>query len=221
MIHICFDIESRLDPAKAGSSLDAQESFARDKFGWEDGEDFPFLPLFYHLPWITCWLSWDDTRGSYRRGTLIGDCAGELLSWADNARLVTFNGRRFDVPLLENVCYRKPVYGGRWFRNLGPGYALPRNRYNSNSHWDVMEFSSNFGAASLGTLSMHAQHLGLGQKKELGFPFHRMPWLDMEEKVTEYCQQDVELTWQIYMRQLKLSGVNTEAMEACYENPTD
>ena len=53
------------------------------------------------------------------------------------AKLVTFNGRGFDLPLLELAAFRYGCCGGDYFTN--------RNRY-SGGNIDLMDWLSNFGA---------------------------------------------------------------------------
>lgn len=209
MKHLCFDIETKLNEELCGATLADQEEFAKREFDWDGTEeDFPFLPLHYHLPWITCWSSFDDRTGETKSGVLMGDEATSLLQ-AKGARLVTFNGRRFDVPILEIAAFRDQSFKDTtgWFKNTGPAYKQARNRYNTDRHWDVYEFSTNFNAASTGTLDQHAYRLGIDGKENLEHPFHRLFWEAPVDDVIKYCHKDVLITWKTYLRQLELTGV--------------
>ena len=60
--------------------------------------------------------------------------------------LVTFNGQGYDLPLLEMAAFRYGLSLPGWFNDSGPSYQQPRNRFNSNAHWDLQEMLTNFGA---------------------------------------------------------------------------
>jgi len=60
------------------------------------------------------------------------------LSLYQRAELVTYNGRGFDLPLLELAAFRYGLSAQNYFRTS-------RNRYSSN-HLDLMDWLSNFGA---------------------------------------------------------------------------
>src|SRR6056297_2837782 len=60
---------------------------------------------------------------------------------------VTFNGRSFDIPIMEMSAFRYGIPLPTWF--TGDGYKSPRNRFNANAHLDLQELLTNFGAARL------------------------------------------------------------------------
>ena len=69
--------------------------------------------------------------------------------WEKHGRptLVTFNGRAYDLPLLELSAFRYGIQAPGWFDATGPAYQQPRNRYNHASHLDLMEALTNSGAS--------------------------------------------------------------------------
>ncbi len=74
-------------------------------------------------------------------------------------RWVTFNGRSFDIPLMELAAFRYGLSLPAWFKN--DGYRSPRSRYNTDSHLDLQDVLMNFGAARCnGGLNLIAQMLG-------------------------------------------------------------
>src|SRR5262249_57375289 len=57
------------------------------------------------------------------------------------AKLVTFNGRGFDLPLLELAAFR-------WGFSVRDHFYNSRNRYNGN-HIDLLDWLSNYGACRM------------------------------------------------------------------------
>src|SRR5262249_44288980 len=75
-------------------------------------------------------------------------------------KLVTFNGRGFDLPLLELAAYR---YG----LSLKDHILHTRHRFNGNS-LDLQEFFTNYGACRMvGGLNLLAKMIGLPGKLEV------------------------------------------------------
>src|SRR5207302_9621106 len=69
------------------------------------------------------------------------------------AKLVTFNGRGFDLPLLELAAFRYGCSARDHFYNS-------RNRYNGN-HIDLCDWLSNYGACRMnGGLNLLSKLLG-------------------------------------------------------------
>ena len=59
---------------------------------------------------------------------------------------VTFNGRGFDVPLMELAAFRYGLSVPKWFDSASKSWDQPRNRYNIGAHWDLQDLMVNFGA---------------------------------------------------------------------------
>ena len=51
--------------------------------------------------------------------------------------LVTFNGRTFDMPLMELAAFRYGVSVPGWFNVFDKSWEQSRNRYNVDSHLDL------------------------------------------------------------------------------------
>src|SRR5271165_3496091 len=61
--------------------------------------------------------------------------------------LVSFNGRGFDLPLLELAAFRFGLSLPGWFQASGKSFDQPRSRYNTTAHIDLCELLTNFGSS--------------------------------------------------------------------------
>ncbi|TWU58051.1 ribonuclease H-like domain-containing protein [Rubripirellula reticaptiva] len=119
---------------------------------------------------------------------------------------VTFNGRSFDVPLMELAAYRFGVSLPKWFR--GEGYKSPRNRFNTTAHLDLQDVLTNFGAARCnGGLNLISQMLGKPGKVDLTGEQVQQQYNDGKKKaISDYCRCDVLDTYFVFLRTRVLTG---------------
>lgn len=119
---------------------------------------------------------------------------------------VTFNGRSFDLPLMELAAFRYGISVPDWFKN--EGYRSPRNRFNVDSHLDLQDVLTNFGAARCnGGLNLVAQMLGKPGK--IGMSGDRVQeQFDQGNQVaiSDYCRCDVLDTYFVFVRTQVLLG---------------
>lgn len=122
--------------------------------------------------------------------------------------LVSFNGRAFDIPLLELAAFRYGISLPGWFQSSARTYDQPRNRYNINSHLDLCELLTNFGSTRFtGGLNLVANLLGKPGKMEIAG--HMVQDLFQEGRLAEindYCRCDVLDTYFIFLRTRVLIG---------------
>ncbi|HMO36768.1 MAG TPA: hypothetical protein PKA06_12060, partial [Gemmatales bacterium] len=120
------------------------------------------------------------------------------------ARLVSFNGRTFDIPVLELAAFRFGLsipwhfYGeenGKSNKDRGP-----RNRY-SELHIDLFEFFSNYNAYRLaGGLNLLSKLIGIPGKFEMsGSNVYSMILAGSYAAVNEYCSFDVLDTYFVFL----------------------
>jgi predicted PolB exonuclease-like 3'-5' exonuclease len=122
--------------------------------------------------------------------------------------LVTFNGRVFDVPLLELAAFRYGVKLAGWMSGKGPSYQQPRNRYNTDAHLDLYDVLTNFGATRFsGGLNLAATLLGkpgkMGVQGDMVqdlFDAGKIP------EINDYCRCDVLDTYFVFLRVMVLLG---------------
>jgi predicted PolB exonuclease-like 3'-5' exonuclease len=116
------------------------------------------------------------------------------------AKLVTFNGRGFDLPLLELAAFR-------WGCSAREHFHSSRNRYNGN-HLDLQELLSNFSAYRMvGGLNLLAKLLGKPGKLEVnGDQVYPMYQAGRIREINEYCMFDTLDTYFVFLRTRVLTG---------------
>jgi predicted PolB exonuclease-like 3'-5' exonuclease len=122
--------------------------------------------------------------------------------------LVTFNGRGFDIPLLELAAYRYGISLPDWFNVDAKTYDQARNRYNTHSHLDLMDLLSNFGASRMnGGLNVLANLIGKPGKTGIdGSMVQDLYHQGQVQKINDYCLADVLDTYFVFLRTRVLLG---------------
>jgi hypothetical protein len=122
--------------------------------------------------------------------------------------LVTFNGRFFDLPVMELCAYRFGIAVPSWFTTSGASYTQPRNRFNLGAHFDVQEFISNFGAMQVnGGLNLCAQLLGKPGKMDTKGSMVQELWEKGDlQRIDDYCMCDALDTYFVFLRTRVLLG---------------
>jgi predicted PolB exonuclease-like 3'-5' exonuclease len=116
------------------------------------------------------------------------------------AKMVTFNGRGFDLPLLELAAFRYGCSAREHFYNS-------RNRYNGN-HLDLFDWLSNYGACRLaGGLNLLAKILGKPGKMDIaGDQVYALYRAGKQQAINDYCMFDTLDTYFVFLRSRVLSG---------------
>jgi predicted PolB exonuclease-like 3'-5' exonuclease len=122
--------------------------------------------------------------------------------------LVSFNGRGFDVPLLELAAFRYGVGVPRWFQTEGRSFEQPRNRFNLASHVDLCELLTNFGCTRFtGGLNLAANLLGKPGKMDVqGDMVQDLYEAGKLREINDYCRCDVLDTYFVFLRTRVLLG---------------
>jgi len=126
---------------------------------------------------------------------------------------VTFNGRSFDIPLMELAAFRYGISLPKWFR--GEGYKSLRNRFNTSAHLDLQDVLTNFGAARCnGGLNLVAQMLGKpGKLDTRGDQVQQLFDNGETAAISDYCRCDVLDTYFVFLRTQVLMGKATIEQE--------
>ena len=122
--------------------------------------------------------------------------------------LVSFNGRSFDLPLLELAAFRYGVALPGWLDAAKPSYQQPRYRYNLESHLDLLEVLTNFGATRFsGGLNLAATLLGKPGKTDVqGDMVQDLYEAGKLAEINSYCRRDVLDTYFVFLRVAVLLG---------------
>ncbi|MEC8433135.1 MAG: 3'-5' exonuclease [Planctomycetota bacterium] len=122
--------------------------------------------------------------------------------------LVTFNGRTFDVPLLELAAFRYGVSVPDWFNVDAKSWEQNRNRYNHQAHLDLYDLLTNYGASRFnGGLNLAANLLGKPGKIEVqGNMVQDLFDAGQLEAINDYCQCDVLDTYFVLLRAAVMRG---------------
>ncbi len=122
--------------------------------------------------------------------------------------LVSFNGRGYDLPVLELAAYRYGYSVPSWFNVEARSYEQSRNRYNLETHLDLFDLVSNFGAARLsGGLNLLANLIGKPGKSGVdGSQVQDMHDRGETTAINDYCRCDVLDTYFVFLRTRVLLG---------------
>ena len=127
---------------------------------------------------------------------------------ASKPTLVTFNGRSFDVPLLELAAFRYGISVPEWFAMGRKSWDQPRNRYNVQRHLDLQDVLVNHGAVRFnGGLNLAANLLGKPGKMDVqGYMVQDMYDQGKLAEINDYCRCDVLDTYFVFLRTQVLVG---------------
>jgi hypothetical protein len=122
--------------------------------------------------------------------------------------LVSFNGRGFDLPMLELAAFRYGVSLPGWFLARAKSSDQPRNRYNTAAHLDLMELLTNFGSSRfVGGLNLAANLLGKPGKMDVqGHMVQDLFNAGQLAEINDYCRCDVLDTYFVFLRTRVLIG---------------
>ncbi len=129
--------------------------------------------------------------------------------------LVTFNGRTFDMPLMELAAFRYGLEIPGWFNINDRSWEQNRSRYNTNAHLDLHDVLTNFGASRFsGGLNLAANVLGKPGKMEVqGCMVQDLYDQQKLAEINDYCRCDVLDTYFVFLRVSVLLGRLTLARE--------
>lgn len=122
--------------------------------------------------------------------------------------LVSFNGRGYDLPLLELAAFRYGVQVPAWFNVEERSFEQLRNRYNVLSHVDLCDLLTNFGAIRLsGGLNLVANLIGKPGKTGIdGSKVQDMYEAGKVQEINDYCRCDVLDTYFVFLRTRVMLG---------------
>src|SRR5262249_10602975 len=124
------------------------------------------------------------------------------------ATLVTFNGRGWDLPLLELAAFRYGVSAGREY------FLKNRDRF-KGTHLDLLDSLNNFGGCHhTGGLNLLAKLLGKPGKMETsGDKVYSLCREGKLQEINDYCAFDTLDTYFVFLRTRVLTGELTLEQE--------
>ncbi len=230
--YLVFDIETRVDKELVKQihdpentlTLDQAYDKARDELLERSGQQSDFFPIPYHIPIAVATLQAGDDYRILALGCFGADrfAESELISrfwqvFESCQTLVTFNGRGFDLPVLEMRALKHGIPLPRYFgTNTTKNYR--GNRYSDAFHLDLCDYLSNFGAVyRRGSLDVLAKLIGLPGKYMIGG--EDVEYLFRQQRLREinqYCITDVLQTYLLFLRVELLRGkLSRSAYDAC------
>lgn len=200
----------------AGDSISADEAVLRAqaeaRAASHSGSDF--LPVSFQFPVAVCVLRVGadfslqavtclDAPGFRPRRIVEQFWSGVVTyrgKYRERIKLVTFNGRGFDLPLLELAAFRYGLTGRDHFSNN-------RKRFDG-WHFDLMDWLTNFGAFRLvGGLNLLSKLLGKpGKMSVQGDQVYQMYQAGKVQEINDYCMFDTLDTYFIFLRTRVLTG---------------
>ncbi len=196
-------------------SLRAMEIF-KEKTGSE------FLPVCFHRVVSISAVMADGFGRFLRVSTLDGenerDKIAKFLTFIEdfNPRLVSFNGRGFDLPMImaRAMCY--DLSAAAYFEtndrdNNKSKWENYRSRYDGRFHLDLLDHISDFGAVRGLKLDHICASVGLPGKYDVhGDQVLQLYYAGEQAKIDEYCRSDVLNTYWLFLKYELLRGKITK-----------
>ena len=222
--YLVFDIESIADGELIskvkypGDNFSAEEAI--DTYCGELTERFgsEFIPSTYHLPIAIAIIKVDDQlkiidivtldAPEYRPHVITKNFWDGWKAYK-MPTLVSFNGRTYDIPVMELAAFRFGISIPEWFNLNEKSFDQRRNRYNQWSHLDLQEVLTNFGATRYFTGGLNLAANLLGKPGKMGIAGHMVQDLYNQGeigRINDYCRCDVLDTYFVMLRTKVLTG---------------
>lgn len=221
--YLVFDVESATDGELvsriryAGEGLTAAEAVSRYRAELMEKYGNDFVPYTFQVPIsvavakVTGDFALQDVvvlDEPHNRPPVITENFWRGWEAYQRPTLVSFNGRGFDLPLLELAAFRFGLSVPGWFRSEGRAFEQPRNRYNISAHIDLCELLTNFGCTRfVGGLNLAAALLGKPGKMDVqGYMVQDLYDAGRQAEINHYCRCDVLDTYFVFLRTRVLVG---------------
>ncbi len=222
--YLVFDVESAADPelvAKVrhpGESINPIDAVQQYRAELIEKRGNDFIPYTYQVP-ISIVVA--KVSEDFRLLEMVALDEPQFRShvitekfwrgWESYKRptLVSFNGRTFDIPLLELAAFRYGLGLSGWFSRQAKTYDQPRHRYNAEAHLDLHDVLTNYGASRYfeGGLNLAANILGKPGKMDVqGDMVQDLFFAGKFIEINNYCRCDVLDTYFVFLRCAVLSG---------------
>ncbi len=225
-----FDIETRIDKSLlnrvlfAGQSLEDEEAYRRYLAARRERGGSDFMPVTMHVPISIAVGDVADNHVLRSVESLaLADYSEEKLVrafWERSERfagcLVSFNGRGFDLPVLELQALRYGIAAPGHFAQSGAA----RSRYLDTRHLDLCDFIANHGAIRLtGGMNLLLKMIGMpGKGATDGSRVQELYEADRMDEIHRYCRDDVIQTYFLFIRvELMRGRISAAAYRAAHD----
>jgi 3'-5' exonuclease len=215
--YLVFDVESVADAPLVAKlrypqeEIDPDEAVARYRQELTEKYGHDFIPYTYQIP-VSIVVA--KVTADFRLIDVVALDEPEFRSHVMTAHFwkgweaykrptwVSFNGRTFDMPLLELAAFRYGITLPGWFDSSGRSYENPRNRFNAEAHLDLHDVLTNFGATRFsGGLNLAANLLGKPGKMDVqGDMVQDLFEQGRMAEINDYCRCDVLDTYFVFLR---------------------
>ncbi|MDH3202177.1 MAG: 3'-5' exonuclease [Myxococcales bacterium] len=188
------------------------ETVADPELVWDAAVDgFPPAPFHQVVALGVLWL--DGDYGFQKLGAFGGESDATpdeptvLREFSDfvgkrHPTMVTFNGRRFDLPVLANRMLKHGVPFPAYYANRDYRY-----RYSDDGHIDLADLLTDYGASRMPSLDALAQLVGMPGKMQVdGSKVQSMYEHGRHAEIRDYCLHDVVQTAFVFLRAELLRG---------------
>jgi predicted PolB exonuclease-like 3'-5' exonuclease len=187
------------------AAVERAQAEAREA-SWNNSD---FIPVTFQIPVAVCVVRVSEKfelqaftcldAPQFRTREIVTQFWGGFARYAKSkAKLVTFNGRGFDLPLLELAAFRYGI--------CAQEHYLARDRYRGPI--DLMDMMTNFGGTKLvGGLDLLAKLIGKPGKMDVsGDRVYAMYREGKLQEINDYCLCDTLDTYFIFLRTRVLTG---------------
>ena len=201
-------IKQNFEITQDDESLICEEAF----FAQEEKTGSSFLPLPFHKVVSISAVIADDFGNFIKVGSFKGLTEEELIrdffKFINNKKpkLISFNGRNFDLPMLMIRALKYNLSIPAYFDNTNK-WENYRSRYSENFHIDLLEVLGNFGAVRGLKLDTLSQMAGLPGKFDVhGDEVYKLYFDGEIKKIEEYCESDTLNTYWLWLKYELLKG---------------
>lgn len=111
---------------------------------------------------------------------------------AKNTKIITFNGKGFDIPY---ILKRSAILG------VLPSMKISTRRYDTMQHFDVMETLTNFFQGEMFSLGTYCKLYGIAHDDSVsGGDVFALWKAGNIEAIKAHCTADVQATWELYQK---------------------
>lgn len=191
----------------------------------EERSGSSFLPIPFHRIITISALICDDFGRFVKIGNFASndssdflpdesEILGEFLKYLNknNPKLVSFNGRNFDLPTIMLRAMKYNLNAESYFETSNEmsnksKWENYRSRYSENFHIDLLESLGSFGAAKGLKLDIVCKMAGIvGKYNTKGDDVYKLFYEKKHSEIAEYCQSDVLNTYWLYLKYQLLQG---------------